>query len=139
MNHQIYENTCKINSDIVLHRILDEGFATYVSYIFHDKKIPKADELHYTQKEFNVCEKNDTNLINFLKENFEKNDSGLARNFANRTFKFNENLPGGIGYYLGFRIVEEYVKNNGKNSWKEIYKLTPEETLKKSKIFEKSN
>ena len=40
-----------------------------------------------------------------------------------------------IGYYIGFRIVEEYVKENGKDSWKKIFAMKPEEVLTDRKII----
>lgn len=47
-----------------------------------------------------------------------------------------ENLPSEIEnelcYFLGFRIIEKYVENNGKDSWKDIYKLPLKDFYQKS-------
>ena len=136
INHQIYANMLKSRENIVLNRILDEGFATYVSYLFHKKKYSIAEELKFSQDEFKFCKSNEKELLQLLENNYRKNDEKLSRQFADRNYKFKENYPGAVGYYLGFRIVEEFVKNNGKNSWKEIYTIPQKEVLEKSKILE---
>jgi len=52
-----------------------------------------------------------------------------------RNIKLFENAPGAIGYYVGFKICVEYVKRNGKSSWKNIYKEPVDMVLFKSGIF----
>lgn len=136
LNHQIYANTLKIKENIVLNRILDEGFATYVSYIFHEKKYSIARELTFSETDYTFCVENEKELLKLLADNYHKNDETLSRQFADRTYKFKENYPGAVGYYLGFRIVEEYVKHHGTESWKQIYNLQPTEVLRRSKILE---
>ena len=136
LNHQIYRNTINQSEDIVLNRIIDEGFASYINYIFYQKKNSKAKELYYTEEEFKICDANDKALIGFLAKYYTSKDEKLADNLASRSYKINESLPGGIAYYLGFRIVEEYVKHHGEHSWKEIYKKKPMEVIIESKILE---
>ncbi len=135
INHQIYSNTIKPNKDAVLYRILDEGFACYVSYIYHNGKTTISEELNYKESEYQFCRKNDKELIELLKRNYKSNSDKLSDNFVSRGYKFSEKYPTAIGYYLGFRIVEEYVKKYGKESWKDIYKLSPKKVLRKSKIL----
>ena len=136
LNHQIYHNQINQSDDVVLNRILDEGFASYINYIFHQKKNSKAKELYYTEDEFNVCDSNDKVLVDFLSKYYTSKDEKIADNLASRSYKINDNLPGAIAYYLGFRIVEEYVKQNGEDSWKDIYKKKPIDVLLESKILD---
>jgi len=138
LNHQIYAKTLNIKDNIVLNRIIDEGFATYVSYLYHREKYTIAQELMYSEDEYQFCRENEHEILELLKDYFHKNDDALSRQFASRSFKFRSDFPGAIGYYLGFRIVEEFVKKNGKNSWKQIYTLQPTEVLKKSMILERN-
>ena len=135
INHQIYSNTTQQNDNAVLYRILDEGFACYVSYLFHDGTTTITEELDFTETEYNSCVENEKELIALLKKNYKSNDEKLSRNFANRGYRFLENCPGAVGYYIGFRIVDEFVKRNGKDSWKKIYNMSPEKVLRKSKIL----
>ena len=135
INHQIYSNTTEQNDNAVLYRILDEGFASYVSYLFHNGKTTIAEELDYTESEYKSCVENEKELIDLLRKNYKSNSEKLSDNFANRGYRFSEKFPGAVGYYVGFRIVDEFVKRNGKDSWKDIYKMSPEKVLKKSKIL----
>lgn len=135
INHQIYSNTMEQKNNAVLYRILDEGFACYVSYLFHNGKTTIAEELDFTESEYKTCVENEKELIELLKKNYKSNNEKISDNFANRGYRFSEKYPGAVGYYIGFRIVEEFVKRNGEDSWKKIYKMSPEKVLRKSKIL----
>lgn len=136
INHQIYSNTLQEQGNDVLSRILDEGFACYVSYMFHNGTTTKAEELYYSETDLEMCIDNEIEAMELLREHNDSNDNQLSRNFASRGYKFSNKLPSAIGYYIGFRIVEEYVKMNGQESWKDIYSLKSEEVLQKSKILD---
>jgi uncharacterized protein YjaZ len=135
INHQIYSSSTKQKNNAVLYRVLNEGFACYVSYLFNNRKTTIAEELNYSESEYKYCIDNEKELITLLKKNYKSNDKKISNNFANRGYRVSENYPGAIGYYIGFRIVEEFVKRNGKDSWKKIYEMTPEKVLKNSRIL----
>jgi uncharacterized protein YjaZ len=42
--------------------------------------------------------------------------------------------PGKVGYYLGYRIVEEYVRRRGPDAWRELYDLPLAEILARSGV-----
>lgn len=136
INHQIYSNNVSEKENKVLYRILNEGFAVYVSHLFHDGKTSKAEELAYREAEYEFCLQNEGEIMALLKANYESNDEKLSSSFASRGYKFSEEYPGAIGYYIGFRIVEEFVKRNGEDSWKDIYSMSPEDVLNASGILE---
>lgn len=137
INHQIYNKTFpRENNNKVLHRILDEGFACFVSYLYFEGKTTIAKELAYSESDYLACRENDAEIIDLLREHYNEIDEQLSRQFANRLHRFSDNVPGAIGYYLGFRIVEEFVKQNGQDSWKLIYSMDPELVLEKSKILD---
>jgi hypothetical protein len=135
INHQIYSLTCPQKDNAVLYRILNEGFACYVSYLYHQESTSIARELAYTEAQYRACRDNDARAIELLREHYQSNDSQLSRLFAHRQYLFYDDLPGALGYYIGFRIVEEYVKRFGTDSWIDIYTLQPEEVLMKSDIL----
>ena len=136
INHQIYSNTMKQENNAVLYRILDEGFASYVSYLFHNGTTTITQELDFTESEYKACLENEKELIELLRKSYNSNNEILSDKFANRAYKFSEKYPGAVGYFIGFRIVEEFVKRNGKDSWKKIYHMKPETVLRQSKILE---
>ncbi|MFK7833337.1 MAG: DUF2268 domain-containing putative Zn-dependent protease [Winogradskyella sp.] len=135
LNHQIYSSTIPNTESIVLKRILDEGFASYVSFLFHKGETTKAQELHYTEKELKTCNENEDMILRKLEKYQNSIDKKIANLFADRSYKIEKDLPGGIGYYIGFRIVEEYVNKNGKESWRNIYTMKPEKVLEQSGIL----
>lgn len=135
LNHQIYFYTKPKSEKIALDRILDEGFATYVSYLFHNQKYTISEELGYSEKEYQYCVNNEKILIGLLKKYYLDENESVSRNLADRNYKVGKEFPGAIAYYLGFKIIENYVSLNGKDSWKDIYKMNPLEVLEKSKIL----
>lgn len=136
LNHQIYFYTKPKSEKIALDRILDEGFASYVSYLFHNQKYTIAEELGYSEKEYQYCVDNEKILIGLLKKYYLDENESVSRSLADRNYKVGKEFPGAIAYYLGFKIVENYVSLNGKDSWKDIYKMNPLEVLEKSKVLE---
>lgn len=135
LNHQIYAAT-QPGGKAVLRRIIDEGFACYVSHRYHKGAISKAEALGYTEEAFEYCREKETSLLALLGQFVASDDTGVSDSFADRSVHFSEGAPGAIGYYLGFRIVEEYVARNGAESWKDLYLLTPETALERSGILE---
>lgn len=135
LNHQIYKNTVPESPRLVLNRVLDEGFATYVSYLYHKKKYTPAEELGYSEDQYQYCIDNELKIKDILRRYYRDENEETSRKLADRSHYIGENFPGAIGYFIGFRIVENYVKIHGENSWKDIYKMTPLEVLEKSQYL----
>jgi len=136
INHQIYSHTIPDPSEsTVISKLIDEGFACYVSYKFNQEKNTIAEELHYSESEYQTCLNLESEILDLIRENYLSEDEDEIKNFANRSYHFEEEYPGGLGYFIGFRIVEEYVRRNGKNSWKDIYTMSPLDVLNKSEIL----
>ncbi len=136
LNHQIYTHTIP-DKDLynVISRVVDEGFACYVSMLFKEGSSAIHKELGYKKEEYNFCRANDRELIDLIRSNYNSTNDEEIDNLVNRYYTFKDDYPGAIGYYIGFRIVEEYVKRHGASSWKDIYTMHPEEVLAKSEIF----
>lgn len=47
--------------------------------------------------------------------------------FRSRNSKLQNDLPGAIVYYIGYRIVEQYVQKFGANAWKDVFTKAPKE------------
>lgn len=135
INHQIYSNTSIPTNFKALKRVLDEGFACYVSYLYHNQNNSIAEELNYSDDDYQFCQTHEKELFTLLKKYYSSDEEKVARAFADRNFKFSPDYPGAIGYYIGFRVVEEFVKNQGPDSWKKIYVMNPEEVLELSGVL----
>jgi hypothetical protein len=135
INHQIYTNRLPNTEYNVISRIIDEGFACYVSKLFRKGKTTMAQELNYTEEAYQNCLKYEDKIIKLIRNNYTSTNKDDIDRFVSRGHQFSEKLPTAIGYFIGYRIVEEYVKKHGKDSWKDLYEIDPIEVLHKSGIL----
>jgi len=115
-----------------LRQTLDEGFACYFTWIFFNKKISKYEAVeNMNETEWNWYLKNEKKIFQDINQYFddESGDNPLLRNDNFELFK---DAPKSLNYWLGFRIIEEYVKKNGSESWKDIYEMNVQDVLDKS-------
>jgi uncharacterized protein YjaZ len=136
ISHQIYAHTCPDPSPTVLESVINEGLACYVSYLFHEGLTSIANELSYREEEYATCRERDSEVLGLLQPHVGSADGEVRTRFRHRGYRFAEGLPGAIGYYIGFRIVEEYVNRHGEDAWKQIYTLHPHEVLERSGVAE---
>ena len=142
LNHLVYEKfrNNDIDRNSALSQTIDEGFACYFTYIFFDKKIPEYETVeNMTKENWDWYVKNEKEIFTKTKAYFQDSSENnpLLRNDKHKLFP---DAPKSLNYWLGFRIISEYVKKHGPDSWKDIYKLTAKEVLEKSgydKLFEK--
>ena len=134
LNHNIYDltNANDPDSETVLWDIINEGFATYFSRTHSNLSINKAfspyKEYNYDwclQHEKKNFEKAKPLLFSTKKSDFIKLGGAIENSFI-------EGSPGKLGYFIGYRIIEEYVNKNGDDSWRNVYKLNVKELLNKS-------
>ena len=134
LNHLVYEKfrNADIDKNSALSQTIDEGFACYFTYIFFDKKISEFEAVeNMTKEDWDWFIKNEKEIFTKTKSYFSDStgNNPLLRNDRHKLFP---NAPKSLNYWLGFRIVSKYVEKYGKNSWKDIYKLTAKEVLEKS-------
>jgi predicted Zn-dependent protease DUF2268 len=140
LNHQIYSNLSKDSVHNVLARCIDEGFAVYVNKLYWNniagnKNYSVAMSLNCSQTELEAAEKDWDFILPFFKEHYLSVERDIIDQFGASNIKLKENLPGAIGYFIGYKIVENYVNLHGDDSWKDIYNLSFEELLDKSEIL----
>lgn len=142
LNHFVYEQFSKErkNENIALEQVIDEGFACYFTYILMNGKLTKNQAVEFmTQKEWNWYIKKEKEI--FTKAKPYLYDSSSKNPLVNQKIKKQlfPDAPKSITYWLGFKIIEAYVNQNGKDSWKDIYKLNAKEVFKKSNYEVKLN
>lgn len=140
LNHQIYSNTSKDSIHNVLARCIDEGFAVYVNKLYwnnieKNKDYSLAMSLSYSNQELKAAEKEMSFILSLFKEQYLSEDRDIIDKFGARNVKLKDNLPGAIGYFIGYKIVESYVNLYGEESWRDVYNLTFEELLDKSEFL----
>jgi len=126
LSHQVYANQNKFNDISALKSIIDEGLAVYVNQLYWKNRYSLAENLGYSENELMECFKNEKLISQFFLENKFSTDKDIIDKFRSRSFSIlPKKLPGAIGYYIGYNIVKNYVKKNGKDSWKNIYIESP--------------
>ena len=85
-----------------------------------------------SEDDWNWYLENEKRIYNTLKPYFNdtSGDNPLLRNDNYNLFP---EAPKTLYYWLGFRIVESYIKTYGENSWMDIYQMNVQEVLDKSK------
>lgn len=140
LNHQIYSNLNKDTATHALQVCIDEGFAVYVNRLYWNTIGGKEDysiamSLNYSEEELKAAMQEWDFILSYFKENHLSVDQNIKDRFGSRSMKLKKNLPGAIGYLIGYKIVENYVRIHGPESWKTIYTLGFEELLEKSELL----
>lgn len=134
LNHLVYEKFRSKDTDknSALSQTIDEGFACYFTWIFFKGKITKNEAVENMSKEnWEWYLKNEKQIFIKVKPYFQdtSGDNPLLRNDRLKVFP---DAPKTLNYWLGFRIIEQYVEKHGADSWKDIYHLNAQEVLEKS-------
>lgn len=127
LTHQIMTNVNKHKDTTAISAIIGEGFAVWMNKKYWGAKYSIAENLGYEEAEFSFCEKNIEKLKKYLFENKYSANKETIESFRNRGVKLGKELPGAIGYYLGYKIIEAYVLKFGLKSWKDIFIKSPRE------------
>lgn len=134
LNHLVYEKfrNNDVDRNSALSQTIDEGFACYFTYVFFDKKIQEYEAVeNMTKENWDWYIKNEKEI--FIKtKSFFSDSSGNNPLLRNDKHKLFPDAPKSLNYWLGFRIISEYVKKYGSDSWKDIYKLPAKEVIQRS-------
>lgn len=122
ITHQIMNNVNRNHDTTAISSIIGEGFAVYINQLYWGEKYTLAQNLGYTEAELKQCKK----YKKLIKEFFEKNkfstDTDVQNTFRSRSQKIHQELPGAIGYFIGYEIIKKYAK---KSSWKDVFTKSP--------------
>jgi len=130
IEHLIYspilENDKNANTGLGI--TIDEGLAQFFTYKYLNLSVNDALFGQQTplllNKEKEIFKKLEPY---FYKTNTEGcpifKHCGRSNNCENIITDLPDNLSENICYFLGFRIIQKYEENNGKDSWKDIYKI----------------
>lgn len=121
LTHQVMMRSNAHQDTTAISSILGEGFAVWMSKKYWGDKYSLSDLLGYTEEELQRCDKNLDALKTVYMKYRYASDQEIINLFRNRDVKLNEKLPGAIGYYIGYRIVEAYVAKYGDASYKDIF------------------
>lgn len=132
LTHQIMSNVNQHKDSTAIEPIIGEGFAVWMNQKYWGKKYSLAENLGYTEDQLKSCDENLNSIKKFFEANKYSADKNIISVFRSRNDKLSSKLPGAIGYYIGYRIVEAYVKKHGENSWKDVFTKSPKEIYETS-------
>ncbi len=134
LTHQIMTNVNTHKDSTAMGPIIGEGFAVWMNQYYWKDKYTLAENLGFTQEELATCDKNLDKLKQFLVTHKYTTDTQMIDVFRNRGTKLNPQLPGAIGYYLGYKIIEAYIRKVGENAWKDVFIKSPAAIYEQSKF-----
>jgi uncharacterized protein YjaZ len=125
LTHQITSNVNANNDTSAITSIINEGFAVFMNQLYWKEKYTLAENLGYNESELKNCQQEEKYIKQFFEENKFSTDKETINKFRDRGYSLKENLPGAIGYYIGYKIIEQYLKKFGKHSWKDVFTKSP--------------
>lgn len=120
-------NLYKAIEELPLYEFLvDEGLAVMTTkWVFPE--VPLYKILGYTEDVYNWCANNEKELLNKIKNIWNK-PPGKEEYF--RYFSgYDESIPARTGYYIGMRVVEDFVEKHKGIDKNEIFKLPTEKII----------
>lgn len=135
LNHQIYDIVNRDTLRTVMRRVIDEGFAVYVSRQYWKERYPLEQLLGYSAQELERSRSYEGKMFRILTQFADSTGRDQIDAFVARSQRIGRTLPGAIGYYLGYRIVEGFVAKNGPESWKRIYTVPADDVWKQSGLM----
>ena len=116
----------------VLHRIISEGFATYVAIVHAAGTRTPAEALGYDDEMWAWALVHEAELWESALPLLNSTERADIDRVASHSAQLMENGPTAAGYFLGLRIVQAYVAQHGEESWKELFDLPVGEVLARS-------
>jgi len=139
IEHLIFEPIAQKdpNGNTGLGITLDEGLAVYFTYVYLNQDLKEALYGDRNMLLFNREKEIFNALQPYLFKTIEEGcpifkHCGRSEDCQPIIDDIPEDIQDELCYFLGFRIIENYVKLNGKDSWKDIYKISLKEFYEKS-------
>jgi hypothetical protein len=129
--HQVHGSSRTNDPDAgtVLHRMISEGFASYVAWVYSAGARTPAQALGYTEEEWSWAVEHERELFDAVRGIIDSHERRDSDRIAARREHLIPGSPGAAGYFLGFRMVQAYVAAHGEGSWMGIFDLPVREVL----------
>jgi hypothetical protein len=124
LNHLLFEQAPRREPrGSLLYRMIDEGFATFIADEYWGAGLSPAEALGYTAEQWAWAVDNERTLWSEAQTHLESTDRRILDRFSAAGQPVIPGAPGKIGYFLGYRIVEDFVRQNGPQSWRKVYEI----------------
>jgi hypothetical protein len=130
LNHLLFEQIPRLDSRrSLLYRMIDEGFATFVADEYWGVGLSPAEALGYTQEQWVWAVANEQTLWREAQAHLDSTDRKVLDRFSSASQQVIAGAPGKAGYFLGYRIIEDFVRRNGPQSWRRVYGMSLAEVV----------
>lgn len=124
LNHLIFDKTRTPEEwGTLLHRMLDEGFASFVADQYWGPEFTGREALGYSVAEWTWAIEHESTLWAQARTELNSKDRKVLDTFSSAGTRIADGAPGKIGYFLGYRIVDDFVQRNGPESWRKLYDM----------------
>lgn len=117
----------------LLGRILSEGFATWFADTYWGDTLSAAEALGYTRDEWEWALAHERELWEAAEPLLQSRERRVADRFAAVRERVLPGGPGKAGYFIGYRIIDAYVRQHGPESWRELFTMPLEQILTRSR------
>lgn len=137
LTHQVHGAAAATDPDAgtVLHRIVSEGFASYVAWVYGRGAVTPAGALMYTEAQWDSARAHEPELTATVRPILDSRERKDLDAVGSRSDRLVPGTPTAAGYFIGFRLVQAYVADRGTDSWKEIYDLPAREVARRSGLL----
>jgi hypothetical protein len=130
LNHLLFDKRRgQAGRGTLLHRILDEGFAAFVADEYWGVGLSAPEALGYAEAEWTWAVDHEQALWQEARPHLTSKDRKVLDTFFSSRRHGVAGAPGKVGYFLGYRIVEDFVRRNGAKSWRKLYDLPLEDIV----------
>lgn len=121
-------------SGTLLYRMIDEGFATFIADEYWGAGLSPADALGYTEDQWRWAVEHEAELWQQALPHLGSADRKNLDRFLAVNQRVIDGAPGKIAYFLGYRIVEDFVRRNGAMSWRKLYEMPLDELVSSTRL-----
>jgi hypothetical protein len=121
----------------LLSAIISEGFASYFADRYWGDALTPAEALFFSEEEWSWALQHEEDLWSEARKYFKSRDSETILPYRSRAHRVRPDAPTAVGYFIGYRIVEAYVAQNGEDSYYEIFELPVAVVLERSGYLER--
>jgi hypothetical protein len=134
LTHQVHGEGVRADPDLgtVLHRMISEGFASYVAWVYGQGRLTPARALGYSDDEWSWALEHEGELFHALHPILASRERADADRIAARNQQLIPSAPGAAGYFIGFRVIEAFVSRHGPDSWQQLYDMPLADVLTRS-------
>jgi hypothetical protein len=121
------------DSGTVLQRVISEGLASYAGCVYAAGRRTSAQCIGFTDAEWAWGLTHEREVLDAARPYLRSRTRADLNRFTSRSEHLLDAGPPAIGYFLGFRILQAYVAEQGVASWTHVIDLPVREVLSQSR------